>query len=166
MPNQILVHIEKLNPDIKLPAYANLGDSGMDVMASEDIIINAQSTVIVKTGLKVAIPYGYEIQVRPRSGISLNTPLRVSNSPGTIDSEFRGEIGIIITNISTSINNVSPITYFSLTSKGKQGNYYINKGDKIAQLVLQKVPRILWVEVNDIEKIGGNRNGGFGSTGI
>jgi dUTP pyrophosphatase len=81
-----------------LPSYARPGDAGMDVCAAEDTVIMPGQTVVIPTGLKLAVPEGYEIQVRPRSGISLNTPLRLSNSPGTIDSGYRNELGIIMTN--------------------------------------------------------------------
>jgi dUTP pyrophosphatase len=165
MREQITVHVEKLNPDVELPIYANLGDSGMDIHASEGVTIYPNETKIIPTGLKVAIPDGYEIQVRPRSGLSLNTPLRVSNAPGTIDSLYRNEIGIIMTNTSNVERN-TPFHY-SLASKGNNlGTYTICKGDRIAQIVLQRVPEIVWQEVNDVKCIDGDRNGGFGSTGI
>ena len=163
MREQITVHIEKLNPEIELPYYANLGDAGMDILAAQATTICPNETVVVSTGLKVAIPDGYEIQVRPRSGLSLKTPLRISNSPGTIDAGYRDEIGIIITN--TSIENGFRV--LTVADKGNiQGTYRINKGDRIAQLVLQKVPQIVWEVVEDVKSIGIDRNGGFGSTGV
>lgn len=173
--NTFDVHAETTDPDVKLPQYANKGDAGMDVYANEDVVIGLGETKIIKTGLKVAIPEGFEIQVRPRSGISLNTPLRVANAPGTIDENFRDEIGIIITNTSTEgvyhkhimdgIEYVLP--FHLLTDKGnKQGNYEIKKGDRIAQLVLQRVPRINWVQVTSVKDIGEDRGGGFGSSGV
>ena len=100
--------------------------------------------------------------MRPRSGISLKTPLRVSNSPGTIDAGYRDEIGIIVTN--TSNFNYGT---FNLNDKGnEQGIYIIEAGDKVAQLVLQKVPKAKMIEVDTVSKIGQDRGGGFGSTGI
>lgn len=164
MREQITVHVEKLSPDIELPYYANLGDSGMDVRASEDVVIYPNQTAIVPTGLKVAIPDGYEIQVRPRSGLSFNTPLRVSNAPGTIDSLYRNEIGVIITNTS---NTDSHIINLDLTSKGNvHGTYTIKKGDRVAQFVLQQVPEIIWKVVENVKCIEGDRCGGYGSSGI
>jgi dUTP pyrophosphatase len=141
------VYVQRLRDDIELPEYKNIGDAGMDVRAAESITIMPRETVIVSTGLKVAIPQGYEIQVRPRSGISYKTPLRVANAPGTIDSGYRDGVGVIITN--TSLKEA----------------YLINKGDRIAQLVLKQVETIEWEEVDDINTIDGDRGGGFGSTG-
>jgi dUTP pyrophosphatase len=164
MRKQVKISVQKISDDIKLPQYAKFGDSGMDVCAAKDIIIKPGETVIVPTGLKVAIPDGYELQVRPRSGLSFNTPLRVSNSPGTIDSSYRDELGIIITNTS----DIGFVMFdYTVSEKGNRyGNYNIKKGDRIAQLVLQEVPEIIWDEVDDVSIIGFNRNGGFGSTGV
>ena len=97
---EIEVFVEIMREGVTLPAYANPWDAGMDVCAACDITIPPGETVIVPTGLKLAIPEGYEIQVRPRSGISFNTPLRIANSPGTIDAGYRDELGIIMTNTS------------------------------------------------------------------
>ncbi|HRR37234.1 MAG TPA: aminotransferase, partial [Clostridia bacterium] len=91
----IKVYIEKTRKDAKIPVYANSFDAGADVCACEDAVLDINSTRVIPTGLKVAIPEGYEIQIRPRSGLSLNTRLRVANSPGTIDAGYRDEIGII-----------------------------------------------------------------------
>lgn len=158
---KIKVYVETLNNDIELPAYANIGDAGMDIRASEDVVILPNETKIIPTGLKIAIPVGYELQVRPRSGLSLNTPLRVSNSPGTIDSGYRGEVGIIITNTSLNDNG----SYLISEKNNKQGTYSIKKGDRIAQIVLKKYEVIEFIQVDNIEEIEGNRSGGFGSTG-
>jgi dUTP pyrophosphatase len=148
------VYIERLRDDIELPEYKNIGDAGMDVRAAIDTIIYPGETKVVPVGLKVAIPIGYEIQVRPRSGLSYKTPLRIANSPGTIDSGYRDEVGIIITNTSPRIEE-------SLLEDA----YLINKGDRIAQLVLKQVETIEWEEVDDITTVEGDRGGGFGSTG-
>jgi dUTP pyrophosphatase len=148
------VYIERLRDDIELPEYKNIGDAGMDVRAAIDTIIYPGETKVVPVGLKVAIPIGYEIQVRPRSGLSYKTPLRIANSPGTIDSGYRDEVGIIIT-------NTSPCIEESLLEDA----YLINKGDRIAQLVLKQVETIEWEEVDDITTVEGDRGGGFGSTG-
>ncbi len=160
------VFVEVCREGAILPRYSNPWDAGMDVFAAEDVIIPPGETVVVPTGLKLAIPEGYEIQIRPRSGISLNTPLRVSNSPGTIDSGYRDELGIIISNMS-SLCCYNQKELLSLDSKGNIfGTYKIRKGDRIAQMVLQAVPRIKFVKVNSVEEIGMNRGGGFGSTGV
>ncbi|MDX9872132.1 MAG: dUTP diphosphatase [Clostridia bacterium] len=143
----VKIHLELCRTDARVPEYARAGDAGMDIYAVEDQIIAPDSTVIVKTGLKAAIPEGYEIQIRPRSGLSLKTSLRLPNSPGTIDAGFRDEIGIILHN--TSLNQA----------------YTVKKGDRVAQMVLQRVPRIEWEVTDDVTKIGENRGGGFGSSG-
>ncbi len=158
----IKVYIEKIRDDAKIPAYANDYDAGMDICACEDVILDVNSTCIIPTGLKVAIPEGYEIQVRPRSGLSLNTRLRISNSPGTIDTGYRGEIGIIMHN--SSIINEGD---FYITEKNnRQGIYHIKKGDRIAQIVLHEVLRMEFVETSCVADIGKERGGGFGSTGV
>ncbi len=162
------VYVEITREDVKLPFYANPYDAGMDVCAAQDIVIKPGQTAIIPTGLKFAIPEEYEIQVRPRSGISLKTPLRLANSPGTIDAGYRDELGIIV-------NNTSPEGSFSdendeiltLDSKGNQkGAYIIRKGERVAQLVLAKVPRMNLRIVDSVKDIGANRGGGFGSTGV
>ena len=130
-----------------LPFYATKGSAGMDVYSNEELELAPLSTTIVKTGLFVKIPEGYEIQVRPRSGLSAKSSLRIANSPGTIDSDYLGEIGIIIDNISD--------TYHHL----------IKKGERIAQLVLKKVEQIEWEEVEEFSEITERNTGGFGSTG-
>ena len=168
MSEIIRVYVERTNPEVELPAYANLFDSGMDVRASENVTIGLQQTVIIPTGLKFAIPEGFEIQVRARSGLSFNTPLRVSNGIGTIDCGYRNELGIIMTNTSeTGFVPGSPHGFYNISTKGNlHGTYQIQKGDRIAQIVLQRVPRIEWVEVESVSDIGTDRNGGFGSTGV
>lgn len=159
------VFVEICREGAVLPACAKPGDAGMDVCAAEDVIIRPEETVIIPTGLKLAIPEGYEIQVRPRSGISYKTPLRLSNSPGTIDSGYRDELGIIMTN--TSVGCESEEKVFTIDSKdNKKGIYKIKKGDRIAQIVLQVVPSMVLTVVDSVEHIGENRGGGFGSTGV
>ena len=145
----VKVKITKLDPEAIIPQYAHSTDAGADVYAVEGTTIAAGETKIVKTGIAVAIPVGYEIQVRPRSGLSLKSGLRIANAPGTIDSDYRGEIGIIMTNT-------------------KDIPYVIDKGMKIAQLVISPVPRIKWEEVETVEDLGTTERGegGFGSTGV
>jgi dUTP pyrophosphatase len=164
----VAIKISRCRPDARLPAYARPGDAGMDVMAAEDTLIAPGETTLVPTGIRVAIPEGYELQVRPRSGISLNTPLRIPNSPGTIDSGFRDEVRILLTNTSPEGRpHDDPAQAFRITEKGrKAGPYLIRKGDRIAQLVLARVPTVCWVEVDSVENEGVDRLGGFGSTGV
>lgn len=157
----INIAIEKCHPDAKMPTYANPGDSGMDVYAVEDITIPAGATVLVPTGLKMAIPMGYEIQVRPKSGRALKTKLRIANTPGTIDSGYRNEIKVIIDNIAAPIKDA-----------GENGTLYgeaytIEKGDKFCQFVLCEVPKAVFTEVESVASIDNDgRKGGFGSTGV
>ncbi len=163
---EVEIPVEICREGVELPKYQNLWDAGMDVCAAENIRIRPGETVVVPTGLKFAIPEGYEIQVRPRSGITLRTPLRVSNSPGTIDSGYRNELGIILTNTS-ELSSAASDECFTLTASGNQmGCYQIAKGDRIAQLVLQEVPRMKFKIVESVAEIGQNRGGGFGSTGV
>lgn len=161
------VYIELCREDVKLPVYANINDAGMDIRAAIDVEIKEGETKLIPTGIILAIPEGYEVQVRPRSGISLNTPLRIANTPGTIDSNYRDEIGIIMTNTSNSSHKNDKV--YLITEKGnKNGIYKINKGDRIAQIVLCKCEKFVFeqVESGKIENIGINRGGGFGHTGI
>ena len=131
-----------------LPTYAKVGDAGMDLRSVSKHIIGPGETKIVDTGLRVEIPYGYEIQVRPRSGLSYKTKLRIANSLGTIDHSYRGSIGVIIENIGNS-------------------NEVIEVGDRVAQAVLAIVPRIEWVPVTEVTDLSATDRGegGFGSTG-
>ena len=103
----IQIPIELCHPNAKIPAYAKPGDAGMDIYALEDFEVAPGERKIIKTGLKVAIPRGYELQVRPRSGTSVKTALRVANTPGTIDSGYRDEIGVIIENIEPKIKDIA-----------------------------------------------------------
>jgi dUTP pyrophosphatase len=131
--------------DNALPQYETGGSAGLDVRSNEDGVLQPGEFKLVKTGLFVEIPAGYEIQVRPRSGMALKHGVTVLNSPGTIDSDYRGEIGVILIN-----HNTLP--------------YSIIKGERIAQLVLCPIERIQWLSVGSI---GGTKRGenGFGSTG-
>ncbi len=149
---------------VELPSYSSMGDAGMDLRAVEDVEIKPGMTVVIPTGLKVVILDGYEVQIRSRSGISLNTPLRIANGVGTIDSGYRGEIGVIMTNTSRDSSLV-----YGVSEKGnKNGTYVIRKGDRIAQMVLCKYEGIVFKEVSEkmLEESGINRGGGFGSSGI
>lgn len=141
---RVPVKIMRVNPDAKLPTYAHNSDAGADVYAVEDVSIPPHTTVLVSTGIKVAIPLGYEVQIRPRSGLSLKSTLRVANAPGTIDAEFRGEVKVIMENIG------------NLTAK-------IHKGDKIAQMLIAPTPMIVWEEVEELDETERNEKG-FGST--
>ena len=141
---RVEVEVQKISEDAILPTYAHDSDAGADIYSIEDVTIPPHKIVIVKTGLKVAIPLGYEIQIRPRSGLSYKTPLRIANTPGTIDTSYRGEIGVIMENTG------------NLTQK-------ISKGDRIAQMIISPVPMIVWKEVSTLDETE-RGEGGFGST--
>ena len=128
-----------------LPAYETPQSAGMDVRCTEHIVMNPGERVLAKTGLYVEIPAGFEIQVRPRSGLALKQGVTVLNTPGTIDADYRGEIGVIL------MNHSSTVVEFA-------------KGDRIAQLILAQVERIEWQLT---ESLSGTKRGqhGFGSTG-
>ena len=159
----IQIPIEICNPEAKIPTYAHKGDAGMDVYSTIDGTIAPGETKLIPLGFKVAIPEGYELQVRPRSGFSLRTHLRVANAPGTIDSGYRDEVGIILHNCAPTIQDFGD----GRAETCLYGpSYTISKGDRIAQLVLQAVPTALFIKTSDISKIGEDRNGGFGSTGV
>ena len=138
------IKIKKLHEDAIIPTYAHTSDAGADIYAIEDTDIPPHKTVIVKTGIAVKMPDNYEIQIRPRSGLSSKTNLRIANAPATIDSGYIGEIGVIMDNIG------------NLTA-------HIKKGDRIAQLVPMPVPMINWIEVNDLEDTDRGTNG-YGSS--
>lgn len=161
----ITVPIQLLSEEVKLPEYAHLTDSGMDVYALEDITIGPGQTKLVPTGIKVAIPEGYEIQVRPKSGRCLKTKLRVANTPGTIDAGYRDEIGVIIDNVDPPIKGFGVRDDGTIVGVEYGSSFTIGKGEKFAQLVLVKIPHIVWNQVEDINLFSGDRGGGFGSTG-
>ena len=131
-----------------LPSYESESSAGMDLKAftSNDITINPLERTIIKTGLFMSIPIGYEGQVRSRSGLSIKHGVCVLNSPGTIDSDYRGEIGVILINLSND-------------------PFVISSGDRIAQLVIAKHDQGEWIEVNELE-LTKRGDKGFGSTGL
>ena len=143
----VKVLIKKLDPVVKLPEYKTIGSSGMDLVAfiKEPIKVKPKTSSLVPTGLAVAFIEDYEIQIRPRSGLAVKNNISVLNTPGTIDSDYRGEIKIIIYNHGSA-------------------DFTINNGDRIAQMVLSPVIKMELEEVKDLpETIRGE--GGFGSTG-
>lgn len=162
------IPIEICNEDAKVPTYARVGDAGLDVYSTEEVVLAPGEKHLFKTGIKVQIPIGYELEVVPKSGISLKTGLKVSNSPGTVDSGYRDEVGIIIENSEPPILNIAyhfeenkPIIDSILHGK----SYTIEKGQKIAQLILREIPVVNFQVVNKIDS-SENRGGGFGSTGL
>lgn len=161
----MLIPIEYCHEDAKMPAYAHLTDAGMDVFATEEIIINPGETKLIPLGIKVALPIGYELQVRPKSGRSLKSKLRVANTPGTIDAGYRDEIGVIVDNIDQYIKHAEIDENGRLYNVEFGSSIIIGKGEKFAQLVLSEVPKAVFYEVETVAGMGEDRQGGFGSTG-
>jgi len=147
MTDTIPVKIKRLphGEGLDLPRYATEGAAGMDVVAAEDVTLPPGARHAVATGLALAIPPGYEIQVRPRSGLALKHGISVPNAPGTIDSDYRGELKVILVN------------------HGSEA-FAIARGERVAQLVLAPVTRAGWEEVDDLDETARGA-GGFGSTG-
>lgn len=137
--------LERVSEFAILPKRAHYGDSGLDIYSAEDLIIYPSETIAVGTGWKMSVPLGYEIQIRPRSGLALKHKITVSNTPGTVDFSFRGEVKIILRNEGTL-------------------PFEIKKGDRIAQMVVSRVE--LW-EPKEISELDQTTRGvkGFGSTG-
>lgn len=163
------VKIRKLSADAIIPRYATSGAAGFDLVAAEDVLIRPGETVAVSTGLAVELPDGYELQVRPRSGISLKTKLRVANPPGTIDTDFRAAVGVILDNIATAGHYVS----WAQTLDGRavdtdpvpRGTYLVRRGDRIAQGIVAPFVRAEFAEVTELTETE-RGSGGFGSTGV
>ncbi len=147
MENKIKVKIVNTSRN-PLPSYQTDGSAGMDVRADLEapIVIEPLCRRLIPTGLYVAIPQGYELQMRPRSGLALKSGISLVNTPGTIDSDYRGEIGVIIINLSGE-----PFT--------------VNPGDRICQMVLNRVPQLEWEEVAQLSDTD-RGSGGFGHTGV
>lgn len=132
----------------QIPAYETQQSAGMDLRAniSESIILKPLERAIIKTGLYIALPKGFEAQVRPRSGLAAKKGITVLNSPGTVDADYRGEIGVILVNLSNE-------------------NFMVQDGERIAQLVIAKHEHIVWSEVTVLDETE-RGSGGFGSTGV
>lgn len=168
----VAVGFKRLSDDAFLPTKAHATDSGFDLYASEDVIIKPGETAVVPTGIAVKLPAGYEATVRPRSGVTSRTKLRVQL--GTIDNGYGGEIGIIVdsTNSFTQTTKVTPLNYVGIDGKESDeeaviyGSYIVRKGDKLAQLVVQPIPNVESYEITG--DIGDTDRGdaGFGSTGV
>src|SRR5690554_6314470 len=131
-----------------LPSYETTASAGMDLRAHIDapIVLQPLERIIVKTGLFIELPVGYEAQVRPRSGLAAKKGITVANAPGTIDADYRGEIGVILINLSKEA-------------------YTIENGERVAQMVIAKHERALWEEVSELSQTS-RGVGGFGSTGV
>jgi dUTP pyrophosphatase len=143
-----ILRIDSQQTDIPLPAYATEGSAGMDVCAAvnDDLIIQPGETVLVPTGFIIELPKGHEAQVRPRSGLAIKHSIGIMNAPGTIDSDYRGEVKIILTNFGKN-----PFT--------------IRRGDRIAQMIVARYERVQWQESSSLAE-SDRGAGGFGHTGV
>lgn len=139
--------IQRLDPSVELPTYAYEGDAGLDLRSSEDVVLAPGERRLVSTGLAVAIPEGYAGFVQPRSGLALREGLSMANTPGLIDSHYRGELKVCAINLDPH----EPI--------------HIVKGERIAQLVIQRVPQVRLREVSELDATD-RGTGGFGSSGV
>ncbi|MEW4281789.1 dUTP diphosphatase [Priestia megaterium] len=179
---KVNVKIKRLSEDAVIPKYAHEGDAGFDIVASEDVIIEPGETKIVPTGLAIALPPGYEAQIRPRSGITVKTKLRVQL--GTIDAGYNGEIGIIVDNIAPIVfetvkdeegkrfesftsSVIYDIKHTFVKTDGEyiDGAYLVRKGDRLAQIVINQVEQVQFSIVEELDKTERGA-GGFGSSGV
>ena len=140
------LRFRKIHPDAALPSYAHPSDAGMDVRSVDDLTIAPGKRALVHTGLVMLLPPMYEAQVRPRSGLALKSGVTVLNTPGTIDSGYRGEVGVILANFGDA-------------------DFPVKKGDKIAQIVIAPVTQPEIVETTEVDETDRGA-GGFGSTGV
>ncbi len=140
------IQVQKLHAEIKLPAYAHEGDAGVDLYSTINHTLQPGERVLIPTGLKMAIPEGFEGQVRPKSGLALKHGISVLNTPGTVDSPYRGEVGVILINL-------DPKT-----------PYEVKKGEKVAQMVFAKVKHAEFFETEELTSTT-RGEGGYGSTG-
>ena len=140
------ISVQRLDPHLPLPQYAHEGDAGVDLYAREDTVLAPNGgRALMPTGIAIAIPLGYAGFVLPRSGLALHNGISVVNAPGLIDSHYRGELKVVMLNTDPT------------------RPYHVHRGDRIAQLVIQKVENVTWVEVDELD--ANNRGGGFGHSG-
>ena len=149
--NPLKIRINRISEStnvVSLPTYATHGSAGMDIYAAieTEMVVKGGETILVPTGFSMEIPIGYEAQIRPRSGLAIKSSIGLMNSPGTIDSDYRGEVKIVFTNY------------------GKN-DFVIKRGDRIAQMVVARYERVEWEEVRHLSDTA-RGDGGFGSTGI
>ena len=165
----IQVPIELTSEGAKIPTYANLGDGAVDLYAPCDFTIGPGETKMIPVDIKVALPYGYAFLIHPRSGLSAKTKLRVANSVGLIDSQYKGVIGVILENVEPRIKDIKyefddnnrPV----IVAIEHGQSYTISKGDRFAQMRLVEVPSASFFQVESVDGIGDDRGGGFGSSG-
>lgn len=143
----ITLPIKRLDPTVELPSYAYAGDAGLDLRANEDVVLAPHERRLISTGLAIAIPEGYAGFIQPRSGMALKKGLSMANTPGLIDAHYRGELKVLAINL----DHETPIV--------------IERGERIAQLVIQKVPVVTLQEVQELDETDRGA-GGFGSSGV
>lgn len=145
--DRISLPIKRLDPSIELPSYAHAGDAGLDLRANEDVVLRPLERRLIPTGLAIAVPEGYAGFVQPRSGLAFKEGLSMANTPGLIDAHYRGELKVCVVNLDATHD----IT--------------ITRGERIAQLVIQKVPEVCLREVGELDETD-RGTGGFGSSGV
>ena len=145
--NNLTLPIKRLDPSVELPAYAYVGDAGLDLRSNEDVTLAPFERKLVGTGLAIAVPEGYAGFVQPRSGLALREGLSMANTPGLIDAHYRGELKVCAVNLDAS------------------KSIHIERGERIAQLVIQQVPVVHLKEVDELDETDRGA-GGFGSSGV
>ncbi len=163
----ITIPVELCRENAKLPTYATNGSAAMDIYSPEEYVIEPGETVLIPTGLKVNIPYGYALLIQPRSGLSRKTKLRVANTPGLIDCDYRQEIGVIIENIDPPLKDyaIQQDSEGLLQGPVYGSSYTIGKGERFAQMRLVEVPMVNWLPMESLGDFNNDHGEGFGSTG-
>ena len=148
MENRFYIARTEDAADLPLPAYMSEGAAGMDLYANvkEEVTIEKGSIKLIPTGIRIALPEGFEAQIRPRSGLALKNGISLVNSPGTIDSDYRGEIGVIVINLG-------------------ENDFVVKRGDRIAQMVINRYEKVEWTECADLDETE-RGEGGFGHSGV
>ena len=148
MENRFYIARTEDAADLPLPAYMSEGAAGMDLYANvkEEVTVEKGSIKLIPTGVRIALPEGFEAQIRPRSGLALKNGISLVNSPGTIDSDYRGEIGVIVINLG-------------------ENDFVVKRGDRIAQMVINRYEKVEWKECADLDETE-RGEGGFGHSGV
>ena len=148
MENRFYIARTEDAADLPLPAYMSEGAAGMDLYANvkEEVTVEKGSIKLISTGIRIALPEGFEAQIRPRSGLALKNGISLVNSPGTIDSDYRGEIGVIVINLG-------------------ENDFVVKRGDRIAQMVINRYEKVEWTECADLDETE-RGEGGFGHSGV
>ena len=148
MENRFYIARTEDAADLPLPAYMSEGAAGMDLYANvkEEVTVEKGSIKLIPTGIRIALPEGFEAQIRPRSGLAIKNGISLVNSPGTIDSDYRGEIGVIVINLG-------------------ENDFVVKRGDRIAQMVINRYEKVEWTECADLDETE-RGEGGFGHSGV